>query len=158
MSAGGGELQELSQQLQALESQIDAIQNQIQTLQARKSDLREAVQAVEELESGSTVQVPVGGGAYVRATVEDIDEVIVGIGGGYATEREQENAVELLEERQDQVDDRIQELNSDLAELETEEQELNQRAQQLQQQQMQQQMGQQMSGLSGLEGGDGDDE
>jgi len=145
---GGGELQQLSEQLQALEAEIEGVQAQIEALRTQRSDISEAIDAIEELETGSTVQVPIGGGAYVRATIEDIDEVIVSLGADYATERPEEDAIELLAGQSDRLEDRIEELNEELAELETEEQQLNERAQQLQQQQMQQQM-QQQGGLGG---------
>jgi prefoldin alpha subunit len=143
---GGGELQEVSQQIQQVEQGIEAVEAEIQAVRAEQSDIDEATDAIEGLETGSTVQVPIGGGAYVRATIEDIDEVIVGLGADYATECDHEQAVDLLEEQRDQLDERIEELNEELAELETEEEQLNQRAQQLQQQQMQ-------GGMGGL-GGD----
>jgi prefoldin alpha subunit len=136
---GGGELQELSDQLEAIEAQIESLETQITALRTQKGEVDEAIDAIEGLETGSTVQVPVGGGAYVRATIEDIDEVIVGLGADYAIERDQGDAVDLLKNQKDRLDDRLDELNEELAELETQEQELGQRAQQLQQQQMQQQ-------------------
>ena len=151
---GGGELQEVSQQIQQVEQGIEAIEAEIEAVRSEQVDIDEAVDAIEGLETGSTVQVPIGGGAYVRATIEDIDEIIVGLGADYATEAEHEDAIELLEEQKEQLEERIGELNEELAELETEEEQLNQRAQQLQQQQMQQQMG----ALGGGGGnGDGDE-
>jgi prefoldin alpha subunit len=149
---GGGELQEVSQQIEQIEQGIEAVEVEIQAVRDEQADIDEAIDAIESLETGSTVQVPIGGGAYVRATIEDIDEVLVGIGADYATEAEHDDAIDLLEEQRDLLDGRIEELNEELAELETEEQQLNQHAQQLQQQQMQQQMG----GLGG--GGDGNSE
>jgi prefoldin alpha subunit len=138
---GGGELQEVSQQIQQVEQGIETVEAEIQAVRDGQADIDEAVDAIQGLETGSTVQVPIGGGAYVRATIEDIDEVIVGLGADYATEAEHEDAIDLLEQQRDQLDERIDELNEELAELETEEEQLNQRAQQLQQQQMQQEMG-----------------
>ena len=130
MSGGEEELQQLSQQLQAVESQLESLQVQIQTLRARRGDIEEAIEAIETLETGSTVQVPLGGGAYVRATIDDVDEVLVGIGADYAAEREQEGAISLLEERKEQVGDRIEELNEAVAQLEAQGEELSQEAQQ----------------------------
>jgi prefoldin alpha subunit len=144
---GGGEMQEVSQQIQQIEQGIEAVEAEIQAARDEQADIDEAIDAIEGLETGATVQVPIGGGAYVRATIEDIDEVIVDLGADYAAEAEHEDAIALLEEQRDQLDDRIEELNEELAELETEEEQLNQRAQQLQQQQMQQ-------GMGGLGGGD----
>jgi prefoldin alpha subunit len=144
---GGGEMQEVSQQIEQIEQGIEAVEAEIQAVRDEQTDIDEAIDAIEGLETGSTVQVPIGGGAYVRATIQDIDEVIVGLGADYAAEAEHEDAVDLLEQQRDQLDERITELNEELAELETEEEQLNQRAQQLQQQQMQQ-------GMGGLGGGD----
>jgi prefoldin alpha subunit len=136
-------MQELAQQLEEIEEQQEAIENEIERLQAEKQDINEAIEAIGELESGSTVQVPVGGDAYVRAEIEDIDEVVVSLGGGYAAERDQDGAVETLETKQGTLDDRIEDLQSDITELETESEKLEQRAQQMQQQQMQQMQQQQ---------------
>jgi prefoldin alpha subunit len=84
--------------------------------------------------------MPLGGGAYLRTTIENIDEVIVELGADYAAEFEEGDAVDALDNKKDHLDDQIEELNEQLAELETESEELEQQAQQLQQQAMQQQM------------------
>jgi prefoldin alpha subunit len=141
MSLGGGgssQMQELAAQLEELEEHQEAIQGEIERLQGEKQEINEAIDAVQELESGSTVQVPLGGGAYVRAELQDIDEITVTLGADYAAEREQDGAVDTLEAKQDTLDDRIEDLRSELGELETESEELEQRIEQAQAQQMQQ--------------------
>ncbi|MEF8781659.1 MAG: prefoldin subunit alpha [Haloarculaceae archaeon] len=146
MSLGGGgdsQLQELAQQLEALEQQREALEAEVEGLQAQKQEINEAIEAIEGLESESTVQVPIGGGAYIRAKIEDINEVVVDLGGGYAAERDQEGAVSTLETKQGTLDERIEDVRSEIAELETETEELEKRAQQLQTQQMQQMQQQQ---------------
>lgn len=148
MSTDQEELQRLSQQLEAVESRLEALHTEVQTLQSRKSNIDEAIDAIETLESDATVQVPVGGGAYIRATVEDIDEVIVGIGGGYATEGSESAAISHLEDRQDRIDDRIADLHDAIAELEAQGEELGQEAQE-RLQRLQQEQAQQQGGLGG---------
>jgi prefoldin alpha subunit len=145
MSMGGGnpQLQELAQQLEEIEEQQEALEGEIERLQGEKQDINEAIDAIGELESGSTVQVPVGGDAYVRAEIQDIDEVVVSLGGGYAAERDQDGAVATLETKQDTLDERIEDLRSEIAELETESEKLEERAQQMQAQQLQQMQQQQ---------------
>ena len=131
MSApGDGDLEELSQQLQVVESQLEALQQEVQGLRVRQREIDEAIEAIETLETGSVVQVPIGGGAYVRAAVEDIDEVIVGIGGSYATQQTEAEAVEVLEDRHDRLEDRIDELTEVIAELQQTGEQIGQRAQQ----------------------------
>ncbi len=158
MSLGGGgpgqqKLQELSEQIQALEEEKEQVRGEIEGLQAEKSDIDEAIEGLETLETGSTVQVPLGGGAYLRASVEDIDEVIVELGGGYAAEQTQGDATDVLERKKENLDDRIDDLQSEVAEIETESQQLEQEAQQAQQQMLQQQMQQQ----GGEQGGQPDE-
>jgi prefoldin alpha subunit len=147
MMGGGGnpELQELSQQLQELEEHQEELEAEIEDLREEKTQIDDAIDTIGALETGSTVQVPLGGGAYVHAEVQDLNEVVVELGGGFAAERDEESAVETLENKQDTLDDRISDLQDEVGELEEESAELEQKAQQLQQQQMQQQM-QQMQG------------
>jgi prefoldin alpha subunit len=142
--AGGGadeELRELSEQLQALEDQIEALGTEQESLRNRKRRIDEAIEALGDLESGSTVQVPVAEEAYVRAEITDVDRVTVDIGGGYAAERDADGAVDTLENRKETIDDRIDELGDRIAELESESDELEDRAVAMQRQQMQQRMG-----------------
>ena len=142
MSAGGGreQLQQLSEELQALEAEIETLDAEIAATRQEQSDIDEAIDAIGQLETGSTVQVPLGGGAFLRAEVQDIDEIIVSLGGDYAAEQPEEEAVESLERKRDTLDDRVEELQEEKSELEDESAELEQRAQQMQQQLQQQQM------------------
>ena len=115
---GGGGMQQLQQEIEQLEQEMEAIDEEVQRLQEKKSDIDDAIEAIDVLESGSTVQVPVGGDAYVRATVDDIDEIVVSLGGGYAAERDQDGAVDTLKTKQETLDDHIDGLQDDKAEVE----------------------------------------
>ena len=141
MSGGQQELQALSQQLQQVESQLEALHTEVQHIRGQQSEIDEAIDAIGSVESGSTVQVPVGGGAYVSATIENIDEVIVEIGSDYAAERTESAAVALLETKKGHLDDRIEELQEAIATLEAQGEELGQEAEQ-RLQQLQQAQGQ----------------
>ncbi|MFC5971816.1 prefoldin subunit alpha [Halomarina salina] len=150
---GGGQMQELQQQMEAIDDEVESLEEEIEEYEQEKRDADEAIEAVERLDSGDTVQVPLGGGAYVRAEISDIDEIVVELGGGYAAERDQAGAVESLNRRKDLIDERIAGVQEDIGELEAESDQLEQQAQQMQQQQMQQ-LQQQM----GQQGEDPDDE
>ena len=142
MLGGGGQqqLQQLSQELEAIDEEIEELESEIEGLRTRQSEIDEAIEAIETLDSGSTVQVPLGGGAYLRAEVQDIDEVIVDLGGGYAAEQDQDGAVDALERKKGVLDDRIDDVQDEISELEAESSEIEQQAQQMQQQMQQQQM------------------
>lgn len=151
--SGGGQLEQLSQELEVLEQQKEAMEGEIEGFQDEQREIDEATDALEHLDSGSTVQVPLGGDAYVRAEVQNVDETVVSLGGGYAAEQDEDGAISTLERKRDALDDRIEEVREEMNGLESERDRLEQQAQQLQQQQMQQLQGQ-MGGL----GGDSDDE
>ncbi len=140
MGGGQQQLQQLSQELQALDEEIEALESEIADYREEQSDIDDAVEAIETLDSGSTVQVPLGGGAYVRAEVHDIDEIIVSLGGNYSAEQSEGDAIDVLRRKQEALDDRIEETQEEVDELESESQELEQQAQQMQQQMQQQQM------------------
>jgi prefoldin alpha subunit len=143
---GGGQLEQLSQELDVLERQREAMEEEIEGFRNEQQEIDEATEALENLDSGSTVQVPLGGDAYVRAEVQNVDETVVSLGGGYAAERDEEGAIETLERKRDALDDRIEEVREDITDIESERDELEQQAQRLQQQQMQQLQGQ-MGGM-----------
>jgi prefoldin alpha subunit len=142
MMGGGGQqqLQQLSQELEAIDEEIAELESEVESLRNRQSEIDDAIEAVETLDSGSTVQVPLGGGAYLRAEIQDIDEVIVDLGGGYAAEQEQGDAVDALERKKGVLDERIDDVQGEISELEAESDEIEQQAQQMQQQMQQQQM------------------
>ena len=156
---GGGrqQLQQLAETIQALDEEREELEKDIVGLRDQQEAIDEAIEGIETLEDGSIVQVPLGGGAYVRAEIQDIDEIVVDIGGYYAAEREGEGAIDSLEAKRDRLDDRIAEIEAEVAEIEEESDDLEQRAQQAQQQMQQQQM-QQMQGRLGGEGEGGPDE
>mgnify|MGYP000005856536 CR=1 FL=1 len=140
MGGGQQQLQQLSQELEAIEEEIEELEDEIEGYRDEQAEIDEAVEAIETLDSGSTVQVPLGGGAYLRAEIQDIDEVIVDLGGGYAAEQDEDDAVDALERKRDLLDDRVDDVQDEISELESESEEIEQQAQQMQQQMQQQQM------------------
>ncbi len=135
MSESSNELRQASQQLQAIQFQIEELTRERETLRSTLNELRGAVEALEQLEDGSTVQVPLGGSAYLRAEIQDIDEVIVSIGGGFSAERPRDGAISTLQERQAIVQERIETITESIAELESQGTEIEQQLQQVAQQQ-----------------------
>ncbi|MFW5999825.1 MAG: prefoldin subunit alpha [Halorubrum sp.] len=140
MGGGQQQLQQLSQELQQLDEEIEALEAEIADYREEKADIDDAIEAIETLDTGATVQVPLGGGAYLRAEIQDIDEVIVSLGGNYSAEQEQDDAIDVLRRKQEALDDRIAETREEVDELESESDEIEQQAQQMQQQMQQQQM------------------
>lgn len=147
--SGDSGMRQLQEQLDAIESEVSSLQQEVEGLRSEKGEADEAINAIDRLESDDIVQVPLGGDAYVRAEIQDVDEIIVALGGGYAAERDKDGAVESLKHKKETLDDQISTLQEEISELEEEQAEIEQRAQQMQQQQLQQlqqQMQQQQGG------------
>ncbi|WP_330630975.1 prefoldin subunit alpha [Halocatena halophila] len=138
MSAGGGGMRQLQEQLEAINKEVSSLEEDIEQLRTEKTKADEAIDAIDRLESDDVVQVPLGGDAYVRAEIQDINEIVVSLGGGYAAERDQDGAVKSLKAKKETLDERIESIQSEITELQAESDELEQQAQQMQQQQMQQ--------------------
>lgn len=141
-------LQTLSQQLQELDAVQDQLQTQLEALQTRKSEVQSAIDTLDDLESGSTVQVPLGGDAFIKADIPDIDEVIVSLGADFAAERTRDGAIDALEQRIRDIEEQIENVQSNLNEVASDIEEVEGQAQQVQQQ-MAQQQSQQLGGLGG---------
>lgn len=155
---GSQQLQQLAENIEALDRERQILESEIEGLRDEQDTIDEAIDAIDRLENGSTVQVPLGGGAYVRASIEDIDEIVVDLGGGYAAEREQDGAVETLESKKGAIDTRIEEVNEGIENVESETAELEQQARQAQQQFQQQLGGLGGGGPGGPNSPEGDDE
>lgn len=131
MSTGeGGRLQQMAAQIEELDQVIESLRAQVQRLRVEKRDVEEAIDAIDSLDEGDEVQVPLGGGAYVRAAIENMDGIIVGIGAGYAAEREEADAVAVLETKAERLQEQIDETNEAIADLEAQGEELSAQAQQ----------------------------
>lgn len=149
MSLGGGggggsaQLQEIASQIEEIQDHKETLNLEINRLESQQDEIDEAIESIESLETGSVVQVPLGGGAYARAEIQDLEEIVVGLGGAYAAERDSAGAISTLEAKQDTLEDRIEEIREEIAKLESESDQLQQHAQQLQTQQLQQMQQQQ---------------
>ncbi len=95
-------LVELQDELRSLIGQAEYIRNQIDVITATIQDLATAIETLEYLEKhgeGKTVLVPIGAGNYIRARIEKIENIIMGVGGRISIEASVSEAKQMLEER-----------------------------------------------------------
>ncbi|HEV2192172.1 MAG TPA: prefoldin subunit alpha [Nitrosopumilaceae archaeon] len=124
------------------EEQAQALMQQMQALEAYMSDLlqkedavikllHEATGAIESMKALGDTQletlVPVGMGAYVKATIQPNEKLLVSIGAGASLEQDKNSAINYVEER-------IKELEIVLQQLSTQKHEIAARLEQGQQQ------------------------
>lgn len=100
------EIRRLIIELRLLESTAGQIQARLNLVNTALTELNLASMALEGIEKKTSdhIFVPIGGGSYIKARLEDTDRVIYGIGAGAAIEKP-------LKEAKEDIANRISELN-----------------------------------------------
>ena len=129
MSHADPALQALSQMMMEIESSLEVLPGALQNLQMIKEDVEMAIVSMESISTESTIQVPLGSETYVRASVVNDDEFIVGIGGNYSQGQSKEQAKILLTERSQTITSRIENISKAIEELKAQGVKLGQQAQ-----------------------------
>ncbi|MBI3623666.1 prefoldin subunit alpha [Candidatus Pacearchaeota archaeon] len=109
------------------EEQAQALMQQMQALEAYMSDLlqkedavikllHEATGAIESMKALGDTQletlVPVGMGAYVKATIQPNEKLLVSIGAGASLEQDKNSAINYVEERIKELEIVLQQLSA----------------------------------------------
>jgi prefoldin alpha subunit len=112
------EVRRLIVELRILENTAEYLQSRVNLINAAITELNLASMSLEGIEKkdSDSIFVPIGGGSYVKAKLEDTDKVVYGIGAGIAVEKS-------IKEAKDGIASRIAELNKTKTALE---QQLNQ--------------------------------
>jgi prefoldin alpha subunit len=105
------EIQKKAVQFQILESNLKMLQERASEIGQRLEEFNKTKEAIEELKAvkPEKAMIPLGSGNFVFGTVENSDEIIVGIGSGVAVKKKREDALKILEakikESQDAMND-----------------------------------------------------
>jgi len=97
--------QELRQAMSAIEAyraQLEAVNEQAQLLQMSLEDYsraKDTLEAVAKGRPGEEVLMPIGGGAFIYATIAKTDRALVGAGSGVSIDRPMEEAVAAVNTR-----------------------------------------------------------
>jgi len=94
------ELRSLIAQAEHLRAQVDVVNDTIQDLAA----VIEVLEYLKKHGEGRTVLVPIGAGNFIRAKIEKVDTVVMGVGGRLSVEASVEDARKMLEERIDALE------------------------------------------------------
>ncbi len=95
-------LQKLQDELRSLISQADYLRSQIDALNNTIWDIASAIEVLEYLKKhgeGKTVLVPIGAGNFIRAKIEKVESVVMGVGGRLSIEASVDDAKKMMEER-----------------------------------------------------------
>lgn len=119
VSSDEEEFRRLVAEIRFLEGAAESIRSRINIINAVLAEFNSASKTLEGLEKEKVevpILVPIGGGSYVKARLDDPDKVIYGIGAGVALEKS-------MNEAREDISNRIAELDRTRRSLE---QQLNQ--------------------------------
>ena len=100
-------MRQLAVELQILEGTAEALQSRLNLLNAALTELRVASASLDGLEretKGVSLFVPIGGGSYIKAKLESVEKVIVGVGAGVAIEKTMKEAKENVGNHLDELE------------------------------------------------------
>ena len=96
------QLRQLVTEMRMMEGTVNTLQQRLQVVLSSVSELRLAKQSLgdlKDIESGSNLLVPVGGAAFIKANLGNVEKVVVGIGADVSLEMEYNDAVKDVDER-----------------------------------------------------------
>jgi len=103
-----------------MQGSAEVLQQRLDLLSTAQTDLRVAdssLKALKDIEDGTNILVPMGGGAFIDAKLGDLSKVIVGIGAGASLEMDQEAALEDVSNRLSEVEKAAQSVQQQLEQI-----------------------------------------
>ena len=104
------EFRRLNLELRLLEQTAETLQSRMNMINAAATDLRYAQTTLDGLEKEnekSEILVPVGGTSYIRARLDNPNQVIVGMGAGVSVEKTREEAKEIIAEKPEHAEEKV---------------------------------------------------
>jgi len=95
-------VRQLATEIRILEGSVNALQSRLEIVRAAISEVtvaHDTIAGLKLLQGGDSVLVPVGAGSYIRMSIADSKNLVMGIGAGAAMEKNVESSVEDLKSR-----------------------------------------------------------
>jgi prefoldin alpha subunit len=105
------DLQRRVVEFQVLEANFKIFQERLEVLNDKIEEFQKTRIAIEELKETKQTKamIPLGSGVFVYGTVDNANDVIIGVGGGIALKGKREDAIKIIDEKTKELET---ELNS----------------------------------------------
>ena len=93
-------------QLQMLDQQIKQVQQYVQRFDQQLVEIRNVIGSLKELsglKKGESILAPLASGIFIKAKLEDSNEVKVNVGSDTVVTKSREDAVKMLEEQESEI-------------------------------------------------------
>jgi len=114
------ELKRLSVEIRLLEQTAEAITARLNMINAAMTELTYASITLEELEKekgNAEILIPIGGDTYIKAKLENLDKVTVGIGAGVSIEKTPQETKEIINKRLENLEKARESLQQQLTQV-----------------------------------------
>lgn len=131
MVASEEEVREMLTILDRYKYQAEMMGQQLNMLTVTEQELGAAwnfLESFDDIEEGSEVMVPVGGGVMVAAKVLSGDKVLTSVGDNIVAEMDPKDAAHRIGQRRDEVRQMMQQVKAGIEQTEAQAQELSQKA------------------------------
>jgi len=101
------DLQKLVIQFQILEANLKALQERAVILNERIEEIEKTKIAIEDLKQAKPTKalIPLGSGNFISGTIENTEDIVVGVGSGVAIKKKKEDALAILESRLKEIEE-----------------------------------------------------
>jgi len=103
--------------LQQYQNRAEACRQQLALIELSMRECESALNTLDELgkvKANQPALVPIGAGAYVHATIAQVDKILMNLGAGVSAEKDSNAAKETLIKRRDEFIKMHERLNDDL--------------------------------------------
>lgn len=108
------DLQNLVVQFQILEANLKALQERAVILTERIEEIEKTKIAIEDLKQTKPTKalIPLGSGNFISGTIENTENIIVGVGSGVAIKKKKEDALAILESRLKEIEEDLRNITN----------------------------------------------
>ena len=88
------EVQKQLYQIEVYKQQINRLQEELSKIELLKLEILKSIESMKGLKESKEILVPLGGGVFARAVVQDCEKVIVNVGADIFVEKPVEETIE----------------------------------------------------------------
>jgi len=101
------DLQKKLIEFQILDTNLKTLQERAELLGQKLEELQKTKFSIEELKNANPAKafIPLGSGNFVRGSIENCEEVLVGIGSDIAIKKNRQDALKILDSRINELED-----------------------------------------------------
>lgn len=106
----------LVNEIDLYKQQAELIQQQIELIRTSMAEVDALTNTLEDLKGKDKIEsfVPVGAGSFVKAELQNTDEIIISIGAGVAVKKDLEGAKEIIAKQKEELSDSLDKMLAQL--------------------------------------------